>query len=319
MKLAVDIGYGYTKAVTEDLKKISFPSLIAPAASVVSETLGRSFKHRVKIKNPYMDVERLVGEAAVQSQAACRLASQEKLAETHDVLLLTAVYLAGEGTLELAVGLPLAYYSRQKDALKRRLQCLTSWVSVDDGPYRHIRFEDVEVYPQGVGAIAVVEDLPDSLIGLIDIGTFTTDYFLLEVQGGIPYPVPESCGSLEGGLQLALNALAEDFQRQTGAPLPPRMQNEALKRAQEGKPVVHWGRQVDLTRALKAALRDTADSIASHIQSAFGDRLPFLEKTYLAGGGSLLLLDYLKERYPLVEPLPDPVFANALGYLKLMG
>lgn len=320
MKVSVDVGYGYTKAVSER-GVISFPSAVAPAVNFAADgVLGRMFDYRVKIRNCNLNVEKFVGEAAEQSQGAARFSTREKPAVLHDILLLTAAYLCTEGEkLSLAVGLPLAYYKTQKEELKSRLKVLATWVSVNDGPERHIRFEDVMVFPQGVGAVAALDDLPDKgLVGLMDIGTYTTDYFLLNIRNGLPHPVPEACSSIEGGVQLILNALGQEYHRQTGSPLPVRMQHTVLEKTRQDETVTFWNRQIDLSTAYRLAIRDAAEAISSQVQNAFGDRLSMLDRTYLIGGGSVLMLEELKERYPNVEIFPDPVFANARGYLKLI-
>jgi len=320
LKVSVDVGYGFTKAVSER-GVISFPSVISPAVNFAADEFGKMFDYKVKIRNCSLNVEKFVGEAAEQSQGAARFSTREKPAELHDILLLTAVYLCTEGEkLSLAVGLPLAYYKAQKEDLKSRLKVLATWVSVNNGPERHIRFEDVSVFPQGVGAVAALDDLPDKgLVGLIDIGTYTTDYFLLNIRNRLPYPVPEACSSIEGGVQLIMNALAQEYHRQTGSPLPGRMQQTVLEKTRQGETVTFWNRQINLTKAYKLAIKDAVEAISSQVQSAFGDRLSMLDRTYLIGGGSILMFEELKERYPNVEMLPDPVFANARGYLKLIG
>ena len=150
-----------------------------------------------------------------------------KPADIHDLLLLTvALYVNGTFTAvndtenNLVVGLPLSFYRGQKETLRERLSTLSAWVSVDGKERKYISFNNVMVFPQGAGALVSLGDtLPDSgMIGLIDIGTYTTDFMLFEIKNGMPVPMPDACGSVEAGIYLAQRSLAEEFEKQVGSP-----------------------------------------------------------------------------------------------------
>lgn len=323
-RVGVDIGYGFVKAVSSEGKRVVFPSLAAPTsvdplAGIFQDGIG----HHVKVSSPTWGVtERLVGEAALRSLAAQGfVAQQEKPAGLHDLLLFTATYLvgAGEGT-ELAVGLPLAFYRTQREALRERLRLLKAWVGVDGGEHRYITFQEVQVYPQGAGALLTLAgSLPRSgLVGLVDVGTYTTDYLLFELREGFPLPVAEACGSVEAGVHLVHRALAAEFERQTGAPLPVRMHQQVLEKARAGERIPFRGKDVDLTPAFVKARREAAETIAAHVLAAWGDRTNFFSLTAFAGGGALLFGEWLEKHFPRAVRVPDPVFANALGYLMML-
>ncbi|NPV30779.1 MAG: ParM/StbA family protein [Firmicutes bacterium] len=330
MYLSVDIGYGFTKAVSDAGTQVSFPSAAAPA---VTDPLGGVFKdgagYRVRVSAIGGAEEKLVGDAALQSLAVQGfVAQQEKPQGLHDLLLLTAAYLCGAGTdavaaggnTDLAVGLPLSFYRAQKDALKERLSKLSAWVSVNFGRERYVSFGKVAVFPQGAGIlVSLGSSLPKSgMVGVIDVGTYTTDFLLFEVRNGFPVPVPEACGSVEAGIHLVHRALAAAFERQTGAPLPARMHQQALERVRNGEEISYRGRVVNLAPAFARAKREAADAIASHVLAAWGDRTGFLSLVALAGGGALLFGEILAGYFPRAVQVPDPVFANALGYLTML-
>ena len=321
--VSVDIGYGYTKAVSASGIKVCLPSAVAPAPDDLGLSTGPSF-YRVKVR--YLNgrvEERLVGEAALRSSAAVTTLSREKPAELHDLLLLTACVLVGAGgtgpfpgQADIAVGLPLAYFKSQKDALRERLLGLAAWVSVDDNEERYVSFGRVLVLPQGAGAVAAYPELlPEGgLVGVVDVGTYTTDYLLLEKQPGQPNPRPllEACGSVEAGVHLVLKAVAREFQARTGAPLPPEMWEQAV----QARSVFFGGRSVDLSVAVEKALADAAQAVAQRVLAAWGNRAGFVRATLLVGGGSLLLREHLARALPGAVVAPDSLFANALGFLR---
>lgn len=320
---AVDVGYGYVKAVSAAGTKACFPSAVAPAPDDLGLNTGPAF-YRVRVR--YLDgrtEERLVGEAALRSSAAVATLSREKPAGLHDLLLLTACALVGAGgtgpfpgQADVAVGLPLAYYKAQKDALRDRLLGLAAWVSVDGGGELYVSFGRVLVLPQGAGAVAAYPELlPDSgLVGVVDVGMYTTDYLLLEKLPGQPNPRPllEACGSVEAGVHLVLKAVAREFQTKTGAPLPPEMWEQAV----QARAVFFGGRSVDLSQAVDKALSDASQAVAQRVLAAWGNRAGFVRATLLVGGGSLLLREHLARSLPGAVAVPDPLFANALGFLR---
>lgn len=326
-RVAIDVGYGYTKAISANGRRACFPSVIAPATEdLLAGVLSAGLGHRVRVWHLGFDpVEKLVGEAAARSMAAVTTLSRQKPQEMHDLLVLTAAYLVGAGVtggefgqVDLALGLPLAYYRAQKDALADRLRKTFAYVSVDGGEERYISFNRVLVLPQGAGAVAAHPELlpPDGLIGVVDVGQYTTDYLLLEKLSGRAQarPLLEACGSAEVGVHLVHRAVAREFQARAGAPLPVEMWEQAV----QARAVVFDGKVIDLADAVEKALSDAAQPIAQRVIGAWGNRASFVRSVLLCGGGSVLLKERLAACLPCVNVPEDPVFANALGFLRAL-
>lgn len=327
--VGVDVGYGFVKAVSP-VARVSFPSVVAP---YIEDPLSGLFHdgrgHRVRVRKADGEVEeKLVGEAALRSLAATATLSREKPAALHDLMLLAAVYLAGAGDkgpfpkqVDLAVGLPLAYFRAQKDALKKRLEGLAAWVSVDGGEERYISFGRVLVFPQGAGVVLSgdIALAGNGYLGVVDVGTYTTDYLLFEDRGdGVPRPLPEACGSLEAGVNLLHRALAAEFQRRAGAPLAPAMYQEAAEGALVGRPIHYAGRDIHLEEAFMKARRDIVQAIVQGVLAAWGARAGYVALTLLAGGGACLFEEELLRALPGARTSQDPFFANAIGYFKML-
>lgn len=329
LQIGIDIGYGFVKAASSNGRKAS-PSLVAPCGHdpLDGAIKGKGAGYKVSIATNGRTAESLVGEAAGQSIGAHGfVAQQEKPGQLHDTLLLTAAYLQGagenvlfNGNTRLAVGLPLSFYRSQKGILKERLEKLEARLCVDGGPERHISFSRVSVFPQGAGAlVSAGKALPKSgLLGLIDIGTYTSDFLLFDVRNGAPIPIADACGSMEIGLYPTFRALAAEFERQAGAALPPRMYHQTFDNARQQILISHHGREIDLHPAWKQAQREIASTITGQVRAAWGDRAGFLNMTVFAGGGAISFWDALKGAFPQPRLADDSFFANALGYLAMI-
>lgn len=326
MIIAVDVGYGYTKAVSGD-RRISFPSLVAPyePSPFRGSDLDQDsrLQYKVSIKSSFLTGEKVVGEAAKNSSMVERLVGDEKNQRVHDILLLTAVALLIEGKpdekIDLAVGLPLQYYASQKSNLYSRLSCLTAQVSLGKEE-RRISFNSVKVLPQGYGAIMASDiDFPnDGMVGVIDIGTYTTDFVLLEVSNGFMKPINECCRSATIGIEQIYQQVAAEFNRQTGAVVPPGLIHQVINKTAKGEPVSYAGKKHNLHPAYKRAIDEVASAILGVIQSTWSARSQFLDATILAGGGAEYFYGLLNGTLPNLTKISNPVYANCTGYLRIL-
>ncbi len=313
MLISVDVGYKQVKAIGEQGKKIIFPSVKAP---VTNDPTGGVFKkdtcHRVKIRTFDRTSEDLVGEAALESLAVTSTLSREKSSELHDLFILTAAYLCGaSGFTDLAVGLPLAFYRFQRQELQNRLGKIQAHVTVDHGPERYISISRVVVFPQGVGVLFSSNIEPTGLVAVIDIGYYTTDYLLCDSQDGFR-PIPELCGSIDSGVHLVNRLMSGAYQNKTGALAPKNLLDYCINQ----KPIYFNGKILDLNKDFQEACRRVAEQITQEVLAIWSHKGENASKTILAGGGALLLKDYLK--FPNHVIPKDPVFANAKGFLSLL-
>lgn len=322
MKIGIDIGYGYTKAVNENGEKVIFPSLIAPAGhDALSGMFSQTEEYRVTIRNGHYKNDLLVGEAAKHSFVISQVLNKEKPPELHDPLLLTCIGLLGQSNSEfsIGVGLPLAYYASQKERLKIRLNELICSVNVN-GKECYIASPEVKVFPQGAGALIKASSmLPlKGYVGIIDPGTYTTEYLLFEIKEGQPVPINEACGSVEYGTNMVFNAIARDFQAQTGSPLPVGMENEITLQALSHEKTHYYGKNYSFAPAAYTARENTAAAIKQKILAAWGNRTGYIQNTFLAGGGPLFFGADLYSSFPNPVIVDDPVYANASGYLAFL-
>lgn len=314
--IAIDVGYSHTKAVSPD-GRVIIPSVVAPHRELSLAELSRNgCGHVVEIHKLSGGTKKcFIGELALrEGQGATFTLDREKHKHpNHHILILAAARLleARQGAT-LVVGLPVAYYRLQKEELRRELEALHAEVSVDGGPYTRVSFGKVIVYPQGAGALLTVSDIPDNkLICLVDVGYKTTDYVLARADDNLVRP--ESGGSVEYGVFQMHEAVASAFESMTGTPLDMGIANAI---AGQGK-ITFRGRELDLAAAVEEARVNTARAIADRVLAALGQKGDFVAKFYLAGGGAVALPE-LTDMFPAAEVLPDPQWANAEGFLRVV-
>ncbi|MGB9887084.1 MAG: hypothetical protein ACPLRW_08810 [Moorellales bacterium] len=320
MLVSVDLGYGYTKAVSERGRAI-FPSVVCPAPESIYE-FGRSGRtgYAVEYREMGSAVKRqvLAGELALKSGRAVRYTlARERFDADGTALVLTAVgacLTGAEGRTELAFGLPVAYYRNQKEAVVKTFDGVGLYIRVGEEPERFLAFTRVYVFPQAVGALYSLGRLPESgLVGLIDVGYFTTDFLLIEVFPDGFEPVPGSMSSVEMGVDTAVKLFADSFQRLTGKPLS----TSEARALWERDEVTFAGRKLAVAPLRRAACEEAGRSVAEAVQAAWATRADLLDTVLLAGGGAVEFADALRARFRHAELVQDPLFANALGFLRL--
>jgi plasmid segregation protein ParM len=329
MNIGIDVGYSAVKAISENGQRVYFPSIMALSREdPIKGIFNNKIEHMVNIRSGSMAGERLIGEAALQSLSAVSTMARKKPEDIHDLFILSAAYLLGAGVIApaqnpdkvtLGIGLPLAYYKKQKEEVKSRLESLAVNLSVDNGLEKYVSFSSVKVYPQGLGMLSGLQLPAQGYIGLIDIGCSTTDFLLFKMINGDPIPVTEACGSIEAGVHLVQSEIEAAFQSKTGAPLVHFMSREVMQTAANKGTTQFQGDKIDLTKSYEIACKNTARQIIEEIQSNWSNMTGFLTLTVFAGGGAEFFNPHLTDTFPNSVIVPDPVFANAEGFLKLMG
>lgn len=312
-KIAVDAGHGYTKALSSTGERVLFPSLIAPAPATVDlgSLAGAAEPTRVQWAG-LPPRHYLAGEDA--QLLAQSLFSGEKAGDmlTRDITVIATSRLVPPGThmIALAVGVPLTWYAREKEPLGR---ALTGQVVVDD---RHLVIQSVTVLPQGAAAVfaALAPDAKPGLYGVVDVGYRTTDYLVVQIDPRHPGRlsiVPGLAGTTEIGVYNALQAAAAHIERQYRVTYAPH----ELARTQT---ITVRGDEVSIAGELGETYQRVAQTIGAKMQTVWSTVSDRLAGLYLVGGGADALTGLRVGDMP-GQPIPDPQWANARGYLAAMG
>lgn len=332
MRIAVDIGYGYVKALSETGKRAVFPSVVAPspAGGVLAGALGngKGLDYRVGVR-PFgrlgAEETMLIGEAALAARGAVRTWEMEATNNAYLPLLIAAgLGLVGDGEpVRLALGLPLAAYAAQRDGLRGVAEGLDLSVSLNGAPAMRARVNDVFIFPQAAGAyysacLNVHGGLRDASlarqpVGVVDVGYRTTDYLVMARGPGGLLPREDLAGSLDMGINTAHQAVRAEAEALARRPVDLVQVERALAWA-EGSLYVQ-GREVSLRKALDAALAELAEQVVAKIKLAWGEEMDHLAAVLVAGGGGQALFPYLRDTFPAARLVPDPLWANAEGYL----
>ncbi len=330
MRVSIDVGYGFTKALADNGGRQVFPSAVSLArgtGDLAAALGGAAQRHRMSVQVGHeLPQGYLVGSAALAAGATRSWAIDGSGRDDYPLLVLAALASVGaEGPVDLALGLPLSVYlSRdERRALRDRVTGLAARVSWDGHDARPVAVSSVKVLPQAAGAYysALVgadgARLAGQMVGIVDTGYHTTDYMLLSPgEGGLSVPDEARSGSLDAGMAQVIDAVRSYVSSQTGIPfVPPEGMVETTMR--NGGHLTARGRSLDLRPAYGETLQSLAGRVATELQRAWGDHLDYLAALLVAGGGGAEIAPHLG--LPGVRVVGDAMYANAAGFLQMLG
>lgn len=350
-KIAIDLGYGFTKAINQDGDELVFPSLVGsghnrPLANATPYThakLNKSvldeldveiceIRGRGELITKGEKEEFFIGELARRESRDVSYAfADNKIAHPNTrALLLTACSLLMKKENEpihLVTGLPVQHYSIQKGELERYLRGLRYQVRFNSGPWkgveRVVSLEKVTIFPQAGGALYSEFLNPDgsikapalldsaTLIGIVDIGFKTTDYVVLDAQHGLDY-MNDYSGTIKAGMNHAYLAIKRVIENTTQETIDMADLDQAILQ----KSITCRGVVYDLKDAIQKAYAALAKSIIDRLEINWPKK-NFYSHVFLAGGGGLALADYFKNIHHNVQVVTSAQIANARGYLAL--
>jgi plasmid segregation protein ParM len=310
-KIAVDVGHGYTKGLSETGERVLFPSLIAPATADMNlGPLASSHSITVQWGSQPPRSYWVGDEARLQ---AISLFGSDKASDllTRDLTVIAASRLIHTQDalppLVLAVGVPLTWYGRERQALQ---QALLGTVSIEGQSFD---IATVQVFPQGVAAIlsALPRNASPGLYGLIDIGYRTTDYLVVQVnESGLPTLVPGLAGSWEQGIHNALQTVSAHIEQQWRVSYAPHELAQAHT-------ITVRGHDIMVSPEIRQALTQLGSGLTAKLQTVWAPILPRLKTLYLVGGGVDAMSQHVGSMPTHV--VPDGQWANAQGYLSALG
>jgi len=194
MILGIDVGYTYTKTVTED-KEDSFRSTVKAGAMEINKS---------SITIEYKGDEYTIGEKGAYSVDLNKIED-----DTFKLCLYTAIAKnmpTDCDEVDLVTGLPIAYYSKQKHALKESLEGKDVFIKYK-GKDRVFAINQCIVFPQSAGLFTVNPELFKGDIIVIDLGGMTVDVSYFEDMNLVKYATyPMGMLKLYGSVIQELNA-----------------------------------------------------------------------------------------------------------------
>lgn len=322
--LAIDIGYGYTKAMTHR-ERVIFPSMVGPAEQIRFESdmmanNGNGITLEVDGRR-YFVGERAALQSASASQtlATARTGSVEQTVLFHaaasDLVRTTADHVI------VVTGLPVADFDERKKAALEEVFLGREHLVQREGKHRRrFRVTNLYIVPQAFGSLfslvlnrrgkAENGDLTQGRVGIVDVGTFTTNFILAD---RLRY-VESGSDSITSGMSEMLGKTAKDLKREFD--LDWIGQLGRVDHAVRDRSVEVYGEQVDIATIVDHHLNDLGQTIVSKALSLW-DYGADLKAVIVTGGGSLEITRYLQAVYPHAQRVAgDPQFANVEGFLR---
>lgn len=336
MRISVDTGFGYIKAVNEHNKAVDFPSVVDLKIEGAIVGFGSEEDYTITLKNEEGNQKSyLVGDAAMSMGGSRAFDDQVVNNKNLDVLISTAIALLLDGTdeaVDLAIGLPMDYYGPQKNELEKRFENYNQSV-VLDGKEINIKVQSVFVFPQGAGAYYASvfdingdvknHDLFNKAVGVIDVGHRTTDYiFMTRTKKGLA-PVPGLTGSLDWGMKNVFKTVTDSLYAEVQ--VKAKSANKTPKKPSQDeveKSVLWFNGDLDhqsetykLNKYFSDASKIIASNIADDIKEVWSDKEDNLAAIMIGGGGGDSLYRHFEDAFNGVRKVEDPRYANAKGYL----
>lgn len=215
--------------------------------------------------------------------------------ESYLIFLYTAILQStNDIDNQIVLGLPIGQYKEDKEVLKGLILSNRHYKGRYSNKNRELFITEVEVYPEGPGAVA------NDFTGiLIDIGGRTTD--ICYIIGGIKKKI-ENYKSIPQGTLNLYSSFISSLNSKHGLDL----------KLNDAERILKNGLKVD---GLAVNISSSMDSFKEYIEELIKQlQLDYSIKTNevaLLGGGSELLYNPLKKRIPNSFLVNDPVFANA--------
>lgn len=321
-KIGLDIGYGHTKVVSENGKRIIFPS-IAKKGDVIDldNLLGAKENYIARINNTTW----YIGEMARKESAFATRAFEQVDRyndEAFQAMLSTGLALASEGIeqdIMLVTGLPLSLYENTQKEFCAFLKGFSAHTEIENIS-QEIKVKDAVVFPQAGGiffspACAEIKgNLPDnSIFTVIDIGYRTTDCAAFGYSKGSFQFLIEQSFTLDVGMSKVFQLLGKIIAKKIGI-IDVSLEESEI--AFNNRCCYKNNQPVPISSDINKLKSSIAINIAEGYRAVSGQKTK-INNIILAGGGSIALKDELMKVFPEALTVADTQMANALGFLSI--
>lgn len=288
MIMGIDVGYSHTKVYTSSGRDI-FRSTVTNGIMDINVNAIK-----VKISGNEYTVGENTGNFSV------------KLNKIDDAVFRLCLYTAvarnlpiGEEEVQLVIGLPVQYYKDQKVALKKALEGIQVFLSLNDKPIK-FKITKCVVFPQSAGVFVLHPDIFEGSNIVIDIGGMTVDvsYFNdMTLQDYRTY---------ELGMIKLYDKLVQNIKAEFGVSYDILNAEDIIK----NKRIFSDGESLDCTDVVTTTLRTHASLIINRVMAGLSQY--DTSQRHFIGGGSYILGDYLP-----VKAIKEDIYANAEAFFKI--
>jgi plasmid segregation protein ParM len=335
--LAIDVGYGHTKAVHRPtpgvIRPISFPSFALPTAAEGLQ--DNCITSGAKVMSVAAGASRyLVGEEIEYLTRPTDERSREEAYSVSDpylALVRGAMSRAGYSTIDLLiVGLPLTTLESNAERLRERLvgtHEVPPFIDIiDQQECSEVLVKRVEVLAQPLGALVSAlskeenKGLKLARVLTLDMGHNTLDGI---TSHGLR-PLPKRSGAVQGGVAAYIDKIQESVEEEVRQRIPQlngqyrvptHIYEEALRNPAPRKVHLSVG-PIDVEKHIGSAEARLTNDVAKVLATV--GSIADISTVVLAGGGASLLAPVLRRNYPTMVNIivaENPQFAIANGYL----
>lgn len=217
-------------------------------------------------------------------------------------MLYTTICLSTTDTYNnVVVGLPISQYKTDKDELINLIIQNSAMEGTINNNERKIKLQDVEVYPEGIGAVnSDFEGI------IVDIGGRTTDVCHIENVDGkkkLINPTSEAIGTLN-----LYTDFIKTLNNQYSLDLKIQDTERILRNGLKIK-----GVEADI-RDAKLVFTDYVDKIVNKLRIEYSANTLDIK---MLGGGAIILGKSLSKRLPNATIIDNPIFANSQAFRRV--
>ena len=315
MNIGLDIGYAATKIVAALDRRASFPSVVGTPDKARFSLDSTS---AILLEEPRRV---LVGADAVLQSRHITRREDRRWIESNEwyTLALAAMTEITTGTraeMNIVTGLPISFYD-DRDAVQARLAGQHR-VQREDRPAQQFNVNDVRVIPQPFGALLSValdnsgkiidHNLATGQVGVIDIGGKTTNLLAVSSLSEIN----RETASVGVGAWSVVRALRAWMARE----YPDLdLRDHQVAEVVQLRRLTYYGEEIEIGDIIDDILEPMASQIIAEATQLWNGAAG-LKAILVAGGGALLLGEYVRRHFRHARVVDDPVFANATGFWK---
>lgn len=316
VSIGVDLGYGDTKVIGLNDKRLKFPSRWAKHDNESWGIGGSVIVLKVDDQFNYVFGENAMGAGVREPLGDGRLADPDSLPLLAAALWASEIGSDGQtATVTVGSGTPLGTFDREVTAARQTLEGRTFKITSLDGQIRQVRIDKLIMRPQGVGAAlymldrGLIEQQPGYGI-IVDIGSRTTDVLTINLLN--MEPVVEMSFSVQAGIGDAVSDISKSIAKETGFVVPTDIAQKALSQQ-----VMFKQRKVGGHEVSDPILNSLTNRILDNLRSNLRGELDRVTALVPVGGGASLIGERLEILAPgamIRIPDEDLPYANALGY-----
>lgn len=318
MILSIDIGYGYTKGVGYNGLHFSFPSVIGTAEDIrfATDLIKGSTSHAIQ----YGGHRFFYGDQALlQSRIRSAIFDRSRIHDdTYKMLFVAALVEMAQAIpdarqVNVVTGLPVEFFGDRAEVV----ESLEGSYHITAGREIELTVTSVFVAPQPFGSLfrellneqgkIVNSDIEQGRVGVIDIGTYTTDFV---VADELRY-VQRLSGSIRIGWSKVLSQVQQALSDRYRLELLPHEVDKVV----QAQAVRVRGKPVSVAEIIAPAVAEVQTAVIARARDLWGEAAD-LDLVLVSGGGGPHLFDAIHAVYPHARLLDNAFWANAEGLYR---